>query len=324
MIIDRIGGAGVLGIFGVVEIERAGRWVHHHILQHRAEAFGGGEDFRLGLARQLDHLGVAAAFDIEDAILAPAMLVIAHQGARGIGRQRGLAGAGKPEKYGRFAILADIGRAMHGHHPLGRQEIVHDGEDRLLHLAGIGGAADQDQLLGEVDRDHGLGHAAMARRIGIEAGQVDDGEFRIKAFQLFGGGADQQLMHEQRVPGIFGDHPHPDAVGEVGAAEQILGEQLAAFGMGHHVGIERVEMRRRSSPCCCPTRPGFRCWRRARRTCRRRRAAGMHAGEHHQRAIGGDMAFAAADRFFIERRRAEIVMHGLEIAEAVAGQTSPA
>ncbi len=32
------------------------------------------------------------------------------------------------------------------------------------------------------------------------------------------------------------------------------------------------------------------------------------------------MAFAAADRFLIECRRAEIVMHGLEIAEAVAGQ----
>jgi hypothetical protein len=46
----------------------------------------------------------------------------------------------------------------------------------------------------------------------------------------------------------------------------------------------------------------------------------MHAGPHHQRTIDRDMAFATAQRFFIERRRAEIEMHGLEIAQAVAGQ----
>ena len=46
----------------------------------------------------------------------------------------------------------------------------------------------------------------------------------------------------------------------------------------------------------------------------------MQAGQHHQRAVGGDMAFAAADRFLIKRRRAEIAIHGLEIAEAVAGR----
>ena len=46
----------------------------------------------------------------------------------------------------------------------------------------------------------------------------------------------------------------------------------------------------------------------------------MHAGAHHQRAVLGDMAFAAAERFLIERRRAEIAMHGFEIAKAVAGQ----
>ena len=114
--VDRIGRPRVLGKRRVVEVQRAGRGIHHHILQHGAEAFGGGEDFRLGLAAQLDHLGIAAAFDVEDAVLAPAMFVIAHQSARGIGRQSGLAGAGKAEKYGGFAIRTHIGRAVHAHH----------------------------------------------------------------------------------------------------------------------------------------------------------------------------------------------------------------
>ena len=317
--IDRIGGAGVFGQGRVVQVERAGGRVHHHILQHGAEALGGGEDFRLGLAAQLDHLGIAAAFDVEDAMLGPTVFIVTHQRARRIGRQRGLAGAGKAEKYGRFAIAAHIGRAVHAHHPLGGQQIVHDGEDRLLHLAGIGGAADQDQLPGKVHRDHGAADAAMPGRIGREAGQVNDGEFRVERGQLFRGGADQQVVHEQRVPGIFGHHPHADPVGEVGAAEQILGEQLLAFGMGHHVGKERIEMRRAHRLVVVPPDLGFGVGVPDRELVAGG-AAGMDARLHHQRTVGADMTFATAYRFFIQRRRAEVEVDRLQIAKAVTAQ----
>jgi hypothetical protein len=50
--VDRIGTAAVFGQAVVVEIELAGDRIDHHIFQHRAEALGGGEDFRLGLGRQ--------------------------------------------------------------------------------------------------------------------------------------------------------------------------------------------------------------------------------------------------------------------------------
>jgi hypothetical protein len=36
----------------IVQVQHAGDRIHHHILQHGAEALGGGEDLRLGLARQ--------------------------------------------------------------------------------------------------------------------------------------------------------------------------------------------------------------------------------------------------------------------------------
>jgi hypothetical protein len=42
---------------------------------------------------------------------------------------------------------------MHRHHALRRQIEIERGEDRLLHLAGIRGVADQDDLPGEVDGD---------------------------------------------------------------------------------------------------------------------------------------------------------------------------
>ena len=72
--------------------------VEHHVLQHRAEALAGGVDLRLGFLRQLDALGVAAAFEIEDAVLAPAVLVVADQRAVRVGGERGLAGAGEAEE----------------------------------------------------------------------------------------------------------------------------------------------------------------------------------------------------------------------------------
>ena len=83
--IERIGGAGVFGFRAVVEIGLAGVFVEHHVFQHRAEPFAGGVDLGLGFLRQLDAFGVAAALEIEDAVGAPAVLVVADQGAFRIG-----------------------------------------------------------------------------------------------------------------------------------------------------------------------------------------------------------------------------------------------
>src|SRR3546814_15354566 len=52
-------------------------------LQHRAEASGGGVDLRLGFGLEADHLGVAATLEIEHAVGAPAVLVVADQAAAG-------------------------------------------------------------------------------------------------------------------------------------------------------------------------------------------------------------------------------------------------
>ena len=49
-------------------------------------------------AREPDALGVAAAFEIEDAAVAPAVLVVADQPALRVGGKRGLAGSGEAEE----------------------------------------------------------------------------------------------------------------------------------------------------------------------------------------------------------------------------------
>ncbi len=77
---QRVGAAGVFGQRPVVKV-RNQVLVEHDILQNRAEPLGGAVDFRLGFPRQANGLGVAATFEVEDAVRAPAMLVVADEDA---------------------------------------------------------------------------------------------------------------------------------------------------------------------------------------------------------------------------------------------------
>src|SRR5271167_4842633 len=95
--LDRICGARVLSLAVVVVVRNARDRIEHHVFEHRAEAERV-PDLWLVFLREENTLGVAAAFEVEDAGCAPAVLVIADKAAAGIGRQRRLAGAGEPEE----------------------------------------------------------------------------------------------------------------------------------------------------------------------------------------------------------------------------------
>ena len=66
------------------------------------------------LLAQVNYLGIATTFVVENAIIIPAVLVVSNELALGIGRERCLTCARETEKDSRlFAILARIGRAVH-------------------------------------------------------------------------------------------------------------------------------------------------------------------------------------------------------------------
>ncbi len=75
--IDRIRAAGVFGDARVGEINVT-ILVEHHVLEHGAEAQRL-KDIRFAFGGQVDRFRIAAALDIEDAVVAPAVLVIADQ-----------------------------------------------------------------------------------------------------------------------------------------------------------------------------------------------------------------------------------------------------
>ena len=69
----------------------------HDIFQHRAESQRL-ENIGLVFGCQIDGLGIAAALDVEDAVIAPTVLVVADEVALRIGGERGFAGAAQAEQ----------------------------------------------------------------------------------------------------------------------------------------------------------------------------------------------------------------------------------
>ena len=312
--VQGIGDARVLGARAIVEIGRARIGVEGDVLHHRAETLGGREDLGLGLARKLDRLGVAAALEVEHAGLAPAVLVVANQGAVGIGRERGLAGAGEAEEHGRLAGFVGVGGAVHRHDVLGRQHIVEIGEHRLLHLARIGRAADQHDAAREIAGDDGGRAGAVAGGIGLEARQVDDGEIGRIGGQLFRLRTDQEVADEQGVPRQFREHAGAHAQGGIGAAVEVLRVERLAARMGQEVLVERLELLGRQRAIVVPPDLAFGLGV-ADDELVLRRAAGVNAGVGDERALRGDARLAIGQRDLVKLRGAEIPVNAREVSE---------
>lgn len=204
---------------------------------------------------------------------------------------------------------------MHRHDALRRQQVVQHREDRLLHLAGVGRAADEDDAIGQVAGNDGFGAAAMAGRIGAEARQIDDGQLRQETFQGVTLGTNQQIADEERVPGEFGHYPRWQGVIRVGAADQVLNEKIAAFRMGQHVLMQHGEMFRRHRLVVVPPdlAVGIAV---ADDELVLGRTAGVLTGQRTKCTICCQLRLAATDRLFIKSRFQEVVANAGSLPQA--------
>ena len=196
---------------------------------------------------------------------------------------------------------------MHRHHTLFGKQIVEDAEHRLLHFTRICGAADQDQLLAEIDRDHRFAAAAMARWISAEARQVNDGIFgnQIGQFRLVR--THQQRADKQIVPGKLVNHPHIDAIFRLRAAKQIGNIKLLLFGQcGQEIFLQRRKMRRVHRNIGLAPMDGLFGFSIANDIFILRRTTSMLARRNHQRAVFRQHAFAIGKGRFDKMCRAEI------------------
>ncbi len=160
----------------------------------------------------------------------------------------------------------------------------------------------------------------MARRIGAEARQVDDGEFGLEAVKLGSLRADEERADEVAVPGELGDHPHAHAMLGLRAAVQVLDvERLLVREGGEEIRLQRREMVRGHRLVVVPPdrAVGFGV---ADDELVVGRAAGMLAGPDHQRPVLCEQALAARDGVLDQGRRAEIPVQGGGRVDALVRQ----
>ena len=109
--LDWIGRTGIFCNRAGLKIDDTTHRVVDNVFQHGSKA-NRRMDFRLLVRREMNALGIAAAFDIEHASISPAMLIIADQPTQGIGRKRCLAGAGQTKKQRDISRLPAAGNAF--------------------------------------------------------------------------------------------------------------------------------------------------------------------------------------------------------------------
>lgn len=211
-VFEGVGSTGVLGDRRVEVVHVAGAWVEAHVLQHCPE-FNGLEDFSLLLPGQTNGFGVTAAFHIENTPVAPHMLIITDEHPLRVSTERSFARPRESEEQRHISTFALIGARMEGQVTLLGHEIIHDGEDPLLHFSGVLCAEDDHLPLLEIQSHRGDIGDALDVLVGVELSGVEDvvvGAGMEVGLEFLLGGADQHVVHEQSVVGTGAHHSDLD------------------------------------------------------------------------------------------------------------------
>ena len=278
--------------------------VEHHVFADGAKA-DGVEDLGLVERVQALTLGVAAALDVEDPHVGPTVLVVADQQARGIGRKRGLAGAGQAKEHG--GLMRDgvhTGRAMHGQHVvLDGQQVIHNAEDGLFDLAGVAGASDKNHALLEVDDHRGAGVEALGGRVALIAGCGKDAEVRLAgACDFAGKRAGEHLLNKERLAGTLAGDKQATRMVAVGTGHTARDEHVALIEIVDDAGLDGlVALGRKRAVDGTPGNLVVHVGRIDDKAVVGRSASALSRLDH-QCAVGGHAAFIAADSMLDELR----------------------
>src|SRR5829696_5902891 len=116
---------------------------------------------------------------------------------------------------------------MHAHNSALRQEVVHDREGALLGFAGVVCASNQNQPLTKVHHDERWRSCAIAWRVSLKTGEVDDRKLRLMR-RCFTTVTNEHRASEKRMPGELTDHAYRQTVLWIGPDKSVLHKKFAA------------------------------------------------------------------------------------------------
>ena len=224
-VVDRVGNAGVLGDAFVRKVDLA-VFVEGYVLQKRVATYSV-VNIGFGILIEVDNLRVAAALEVEHAVVVPAVLVVADKKAFGVGGKGGFACSGKSEEdSGVFAVHIGVGRAMHRSDALKRQVVVHHREHTFLHFAAVPGV--YDNLFARSNVEHNRGLAVKSELfviLDLSFGSVVNHEVGLERSEFFLGGANKHISYEMRLPSDLDDKADSHTSVLVRAAERVHDEK---------------------------------------------------------------------------------------------------
>lgn len=167
------------------------------------------------LFREINCFGVASAFDVEDACVAPAVLIVSDEPSLRVCREGCLSSSTKTEEKGDISALAFIGGGVERENASLGVDVVADAEHALFHFSGVLAPKDNHFLVAEIDGDTSLGanpwdFGGCVHFAGVEDVVVDiTGEI---ALELSPAGSDEHVPHKQGVVNPSAEDPNFDSV----------------------------------------------------------------------------------------------------------------
>ena len=214
-VLDGVGTSSVFGDADIVVIGDSVSRVVDDVFENRSK-LDGTVNLWLLLSRQVDRLGVTTTLNVENTSVGPDVLVVTDKQTVGVGGKSRLSGTGETEEEGNVAVVSlglVGGRVKRKLAKLDRLQVVHDGEDTLLHLTSVFGTENDHLHSLEVDLNRGGGSHTGGESVGGElTGVVDDKVGFTKVSELLGRGSDQHVVHEQGVVGSGSDDSDLDSV----------------------------------------------------------------------------------------------------------------
>ena len=143
------------------------------------------------------------------------------------------------------------------------------------------------------------------------------GEIGFKIRVLFLGGGDEHVLREKAVPGLFRDDPHFDPVVRIGTSVAVLHEHFLMLHVGQHAVAHRVEILGRDLVVDRAPPDVARVFSLIDDVLVLGRPTRVLAGCDDQPATGGQLAFAAAKRMFVQGWNRQVPMRADKIFQAV-------
>ena len=184
-------------------------------------------DIRFGFFVQVDNFCIASAFEVEYAVVIPAVLVITDQQTFRVCRKSCFTCSGQTEEdCCVFTVHVSVCGAVHGSHAFQRQEVVHHREHTFFHFSAV--PCIYDNLFFACDVEHNSCFRVQTQLfvvLNFCFGSVVYNEIRLEVFQFFSSRFDEHVCYKVSLPSNLNDETDCHTGVFVGTAESIYYEQ---------------------------------------------------------------------------------------------------